>query len=171
MKKIHLLLLGLILLVLNSCFDHHDEITIYNSGRIELVSTIVVTTEEYTKDEVKENIEERVTALKKAGWTVKHKWKKKSHPYKIEFELSNTIHRMYDYHVETEGGSGGSGIYIYKKFSDKQYVISFDLLGDASNRTLTLTNNSIPLYAAGKDNTAEPTRTIKSENRYYMMLD
>ncbi|QRM90362.1 hypothetical protein FG167_14320 [Lacinutrix sp. WUR7] len=170
MKNLKKLLFVSLFFILNACFNHADDITIYRSGKIELVSTIEISDKEADKDQVNEEIEKKIAQLKKEGWYVSYKWKKKSKPYKIIFTASNNIDKIHEYQVETEGDTP-SGIYIYKKFSDKQYVVTFDLLSDANNRILNLSRNSLPLYRVNDDGKLEFTRNIKSEKKYYVVLD
>ncbi|WP_159018131.1 hypothetical protein [Algibacter sp. L3A6] len=170
MKNLKKLLIVPLFFILNACFNQVDDITIYRSGKIELITTIEITDKEADKDQVNEEIEKKVAQLKKEGWYVSYKWKKKSKPYKIIFTASNNIDKIHEYQVETEGDTP-SGIYISKKFTDKQYVVTFDLLPDANNRSLNLTGNSLPLYRVNDDGKLEATRNIKSEKKYYVVLD
>lgn len=155
--------------ILYSCFNHTDEVTIYKSGKIELVSTIEITDKETGKADVKEEIKDRINALKKEGWKVSHKWTKKSKPYKIRFKASNNLTTLYNYQKQTKGNTP-SGVYITKKFSEKQYVISFDLLKDANNRVINLNNKSISLFRLGDNDDLIESRRIKSEKNYYVFL-
>lgn len=170
MRNIKKLLFVSLFFILNACFNHADDITIYRSGKIELVSTIEITDKEVDKAKVKEKINEKIKLLKEEGWDVSYKWKKKSKPYKIIFTASNNLNKIHEYQVETEGDTP-SGIYIYKKFSDKQYVVTFDLLADANNRILNLSSNSLPLYRVNDDGELEATRNIESKKKYYVVLD
>lgn len=155
--------------VLYACFDQVDDVTIYKSGKIELVTTIEITDKEADRDKVKEEIKARVKSLKKEGWKVSYKWKRKSKPYKIKFTASNNLNKLYEYQQETEG-ENPSGVYIYKKFSEKQYVISFDILESANNRTLNLSKNSLSLYRKNENDKLEEFRKIESEKYYYVFL-
>jgi hypothetical protein len=166
LKKIFFVSLFLVFI---ACFNQVDEVTISKSGKIELVTTIEITDKEADRDKVKEEINARVKSLKKEGWTVSYKWKSKSKPYKIKFTASNNLNKLYEYQKETEGVNP-SGVYIYKKFSEKQYVISFDLLESANNRILNLSKKSIPLYHMDENDKLKELRRIESEKYYYVFL-
>ena len=158
------------MVLLSSCFDHYDQVSIDSNGMISLTSTIKITDEEADKSKVKEEIELMVKDLKKAGWDVSYKWVNKSKPYKIEFLGTNTIDHLYQYQQENNGFTP-SGVWIDKKFSDKQYVISFDKLEDANNRIIDLKYNSLSLYRPSGEDDIEEFRKIESDLYYYLFLD
>jgi hypothetical protein len=153
-----------------ACFDQEDDVTIYKSGKIELFTTIEITEESADIDDVKEEVDSKIELLEKAGWNVSHKWIRKSKPYKIEFTASNTLNKLYEYQKETEGESP-SGVYITKKFSDKEYVVTFDLMKDANNRILNLSKNSLSFFSIDENEKLKELRRIKSEKNYYVFLD
>ena len=170
MRNIKKLVFVSLFFILNACFNHADDISILPSGKINIKSTIEITDKEADKAKVKEEINEKIKLLKEEGWDVTYAWKKKSKPYKIIFNARNTLDKLYKYQKETDGETP-SGIYIYKKFSDKQYVVTFDLLPDANHRLLGLKEYSLPLYLVNDDGELEATRSIKSEKKYYVVLD
>lgn len=169
MKKLKKIIFVSIFFILYACFNQVDEVTISKSGKIELVTTIEVTAEEVDKKSVQDEIDARVKSLKKAGWKVSYKWKSKSEPYKVKFTISNTLNKLYEYQKKPEDVNP-SGVYIYKKFSEKQYVISFDLIKDANNRTINLSKKSVSLYRKYGDNKLKKFRNIESEKYYYVFL-
>lgn len=169
MKKLQQLVLLFAMFLLLGCFTQTDIITFYKSGKVELIATIEITDDDATKDKVKEEVEERVKNLKKEGWKVSYKWKKRSKPYKLEFTATNTLKRIHNYNVETEG-ENPSGIYIYKNFDDEQFVFDIDLLENCESRTITLGKNSLPLYTV-EDNKRKRVYNIESEETYYVFLE
>ena len=155
--------------VLYACFNQVDTITISKSGKIKLVSTIEITVES-EKDVVKDAIKSRIKTLKDEGWKVSYKWEKRSKPYQIKVTASNTLQQLYEYQSKTKKSSS-FGVNIYKKFSDKRYAISFDILKDANNRILNLNKKSLPLYRIGENDKLYKLRNIKSKTDYYVLLD
>lgn len=95
---------------------------------------------------------------------------KKSKPYKIKFTASNTLNKLYEYQKKT-GGDTPSGVYIVKKFSETQFVVSFDLIQDANNRVVNLNDKSLSLYDVDENDKLKEFRRIESEKYYYVLLD
>ncbi len=170
MKNFKKLLLLSLFFIFFACFNQVDDITIFKSGRIEMVTTIEITDKDTDKDKVKEEIKKKVALLKEEGWNVTYKWKKNSKPYKIKFTASNTLNNLYEYQKKTQGDTP-SGVYIHKKFADNQYVLSFDLLKDANNRIVNLSSKSLSLYTVDDNDKLKEHRNIKSEKYYYVLLD
>lgn len=170
MKNLKKLLLLPLLFLIVSCFEQEDEVKISKSGKIEMISTIIVKNDEADLDYVASEINVRLKSLKEEGWEVSYKWKKKSRPYEIEFISTNTLNNLYNYQKKTEG-ENPSGVYIYKKHSEQQYVISFEFMEDTDKRTIILDHKSLPLYLMNKDEKLVAKRDVTSKQFYYVLLD
>lgn len=76
MKNLKKLFFLLIFFAFFACFNQVDDVRIFKSGRIELVTTIEITDKEMDRDRVKEEIKKKIELLKEEGWNVSYKWKK-----------------------------------------------------------------------------------------------
>lgn len=169
MKNLKKLLLLPLFLLIVSCFEQEDEVKISESGKIEMISTIIIKNDEADLDYVDSEINVRLKSLKKEGWEVSYKWKKKSRPYEIEFVSTNTLNNLYNYQKKTEG-ENPSGVYVYKKYSDKLFVISFEFMKDTEKRTIILDSKSLPLYLMNEDEKLVAKRIVTSKKFYHVLL-
>lgn len=158
--------------ILTSCFNHDDQMTISKSGNISVISTIQITDDELEKETIEDEVSKIVDDLKDEGWAVSYKWKKKKSPYRIEFISSNSLKKMF--HYQQEYGTA-SGINVLKNFSDEQYVVSFEKLENADNRSIHLSSSSLSLHRLEDDDEVTEVRDVVGNGitdfYYYIMLD
>ncbi len=170
-KTIKKIIVVALLLAIVACFTQSDDVTISKSGKIELESIVEISENETFRAIAKE-IDYKTIGLEDEGWKVSYTWLSKSMPYKVKFNISNTVQNLYSLQQvqKSQGVNSPSGVKISAGNSNN-YLITFDVVEYGTSRTIKLSSKSLPVYRFNESNGRIAFKKLESGVQYSLFLN
>ncbi len=119
-----------------ACWQQDDVISIAPDGHVDFTSSIVVTDDELTFEQVEEVSSDFISDISKSGWNITKKWTSKEWPYRLEVSGNGNIFEVKE----------NIKVFGFEKDEDGNYFIRFipitnkdDNRFKSSNRSVTFT--------------------------------